>query len=326
MSTSESKQIYNEAKEALASASYPPRKLALLHTGIAAAASFATALLSYLLSSGIGDTGGLSGIGLRSGLETVQTLLTALISVLEPFWMLGFIAAALLLARRKNPTPKTLLRGFAYWGPALRMLLLEGLLYFAAVFVSFQIGSFLYMMTPLSAQFNELLAQLNASDALDADALNQLMAAMDSAALLRLFWSMAPFMLLPMLVAIVVLSYRLRLAQFLLMDMPQNGALFAIVTSFKLTRHNCLRLVKLDLRFWWFYALEVVVQVLCYGDLLLPLLGVELSMNAVLASFLFYALALIAQVGLYVWKKPRIFASYALFYDQLLPRQETENA
>ena len=67
--------------------------------------------------------------------------------------------------------------------------------------------------------------------------------------------------------------------------------------------------------------LEVVVGVLCYGDLLLAAFGVDWGTTGWLASLLFYALALGVQMGLYVWKKPQVFTSYALFYKILLPRQ-----
>ena len=87
-------------------------------------------------------------------------------------------------------------------------------------------------------------------------------------------------------------------------------------------KKNCAKLFLLDLRFWWFYGLEIVVQLLCYADLLLPLVGVQLGMNGVLASFLFYALALVCQVGLYAWKKPEVFTSYSLFYDDLLSKAQ----
>lgn len=154
----------------------------------------------------------------------------------------------------------------------------------------------------------------------------ELLMGLDSQVLMQIFWSMAPFLFLPALIVMVLLSYRLRMAQFLLMERPEFGAVFAVVTSFRLTKKNCLRLFMLDLRFWWFYVLDMVVLVLCYGDLILPLMGVELGMNGVLASFLFYALALVCQIVLYMWQKPQIITSYALFYDDLLPRQEEAEA
>lgn len=318
----DTKSLVREANQAVSAASYCPKKLTALHTGISAAASLLVALLTYLLSTGIGDIAGLGGIGTRAALETAQSLLELALSILAPFWALGFVAAALHLARRQEAAPRTLLNGFRRWGPALRLLLLEGVIYFAITFAAIQLGSFLYMMTPFSAPLNQLLEQLAAAGTADTAALTQMLLELDPKELMGIFWTMIPFMVLPALALIIPVSYRLRLAQYILMDEPPVGALFAIVLSFRLMKNNCVKLFRLDLRFWWFYALEVLVQILCYGDLLLPLVGVELGMDALLASFLFYALALVGQAGLYVWQKPQVFTSYALFYDGMLPKEQ----
>lgn len=316
------KNYISDAKAAVSAASYCPKKLTAIHAGIAAAASLLVALLTYLLSTGMGDTGGLGGIGTRAALETAQSILELAVSVLAPFWSLGFIAAALHLGRRQQATPHTLLRGFRRWAPALRMLLIEGAIYFAIVLTVMQVGAFLYMMTPFSAPLKELTQHLMDAGAADTAAMTQMLMELNSDTLMSIFWGMLPFLAIPAAALMIPISYRLRLAHFILMDQPQVGAMYAILCSFRLMKKNGIRLFALDLRFWWFYALEILVQVLFYGDLLLPLLGIAPGMNGVLASFLFYALALICQVGLYVWKKPQVFAAYALFYDHLLPREQ----
>lgn len=313
--------LMQEASERLASASYCPKKLTAIHAGIAAAASLAVALLTYLLGIGIDDTAGLGGISSRAALETAQTVLQVAVSILSPFWALGYISATIHLARGQAATPHSLLAGFRRWGAALRLLMLEGLIYCLAAFFTMQFGASIYAFTPAA---NELVTLLEGITVTDTSAVYELLSGLDSSAVMRIFWSMLPFMLLPPVVVVLLLSYRLRLAQYVLMDSPRTGALFAIAVSVRMTRKNCLRLFALDLRFWWFYLLEVLVQVVCYGDLLLPIFGVELGVNAVLASFLFFALAMVCQVGLYVWQKGRIFTCYALFYDDLLPRQMPE--
>ena len=326
MSFQHPKDLILEARETVSSASYSPKKLALLHTGITAAASVVVALLTYLLGTGIGETGGLGGISSRAALETAQSILELAVSMLSPFWAMGFVAAALQMARRNDATPSTLLQGFRRWAAVLRLLILQAVMYFGAIIISVQVGSFLYTITPFSNQLNELVSQRVAAGTTDTEAMRELLMGLDSQVLMQIFWSMAPFLFLPALIVMVLLSYRLRMAQFLLMERPEFGAVFAVVTSFRLTKKNCLRLFMLDLRFWWFYVLDMVVLVLCYGDLILPLMGVELGMNGVLASFLFYALALVCQIVLYMWQKPQIITSYALFYDDRLPRQEEAEA
>lgn len=324
MSDFRPKNLISEAKDALSCASYNPKKLALLHTGIAAGVSLVVALLTYFLDIGIGNSGGLSGMSNRAMLETTQSVLQLLISVLSPFWVLGFIAAALSWAHRQQTTPRTLMSGLRRWGPALRMLILQGLIYFVVIFVAMQIGSVIYTMTPAAQELDALVGDLVAGGNADPDALTSLLENLDEATLMNILLGMLPFLLIPMVLLLIPVIYRLRLAQYVLMDQPQFGALYAILQSFRLTKGNCLNLFKLDIRYWWFYALEILVTVLAYGDILLPLLGVTLNMSTVTASIVFYVLTLGAQLALYTWKKPQIYTTYALFYDSLLPQEEVQ--
>ena len=324
MSKFQPKQFISAGRQAVASASYDPKKLTLIHAGISAAVGFLVALMSYLLSESMDQVGGLSGMSHLAALETAQTLLESLLSILSPFWALGFMACAVRWVRGADPTPGTLLTGLRRWGPALRMMLLQGLLYVGVMMLCGQIGSFVFMLTPAFTQLQELLLPLQNADLTQLDSVEQLLLGLDFDTLLHIALTMFPFIFLPGLILVVLLAYRMRLAPYILMDEPRCGAVFAVLLSFKLTRRHTLELFRLDLNFWWFYALETVIVALCYGELFLPLLGLELGINPILASFIFYALALVCQVGLYVWQKPNIFATYALFYDGLLPRDAEE--
>ncbi len=318
------KDLISEAKKAVADASYSPKKLALIHTGIAAGVSLVLTLLTYFLDAGIGNTGGLSGIGNRALLETAQSVLQLAATVLSPFWALGFVAVALNLGYRRDVDGNTLLSGMHRWGPALRMFLLQGLIYFVVMMVAIQIGSFVYTMTPASAQLQALLEELLEAGAADADAMTVLLESLDEATMTKIVLSMLPFLLIPMALLLIPIAYRMRLAQYILMDEPRCGALFAITLSFRLTKGNCLKLLKLDLHYWWYYGLELLVTLVAFGDLLLPLLGVSLNMSAEIAAIVFYVLTLFGQLALYAWKKPQVFTSYALFYGSLLPKEQPE--
>lgn len=320
----DTKALILQARQAVAESSCNPKKLTAIHAGVAAAAGLIVALLSYLLGTGIGDTGGLSGIGPRAVLETAQSALSLAVSVFSPFWGLGFVAVAMRLARRESAEPRTLLTGFQIWGPALRLTILEGLLCAAVIFVTMQAGTYLYLLSPLSASAAALLQQVAALNPTDSAALLDLMATLDQQTINAIAWSALPFLVIPPLAVLIPLSYRLRLAQYLLLDQPRRGAMAAIVLSFRLMKKNCLKLFTLDLRLWWFYALEVLVLLLSYGDMLLPLAGVASENNGVLLTFLFYTLALICQFGLYIWQKPQVMASYVLFYEGLLPKEDAQ--
>lgn len=321
MSDFNSKALVLEAKQAVADSTYSPKKLTLIHAGIAAGASLVIALLTYFLDAGIGNTGGLSGIGNRAILQTVQSVLQLLINVLSPFWAMGFIAAAVSLARRQQATVHTLAKGIRRWGPALRLLLLQSVLYFLVVMVAVQLGSTLYALTPASDQLSTLLDDLQGTDT---GAVTDFLENLDEATLMHLMLGMLPFLLLPMIALLIPLVYRMRFAEYVLMDDPRCGAFFALMVSFRMTKGNCLKILKLDIRYWWFYALEVLVSLLAYGDILLPLLGVPLNMSTITASMVFYVLALGGQLLLYTWKKPQVFTTYALLYDSLLPKEQVQ--
>lgn len=313
MSDFRPKELISEARLSVGEATYSPKKLTLLHTGVAAGLSLVLSLLTYFLDVGIGNTSGLSGLESRAVLETAQSVLQLFVFVFSPFWALGFVASGLRWSRRQDAVPATLCKGLRRWGPAVRMFLLQALIYFAVVFVAVEIGSVLYSLTPASDAVQDLIARTETDD------LSTFLSELDDAAYTEILLGMLPFILIPMLVAVVPVFYRLRFASYLLVDDPRCGALYAVVTSWRMTKRNCLKLLRIDIRYWWYYLLEAAVLLLSAGDVLATLLGIELNMSAMTASIVFYVLALGAQLTLYAWKKPQLFASYALLYDRLRP-------
>ena len=295
------------------------KRLVLLWAGVTAALSLLTGLLSHLLSSGIAGTGGLSGIGLRSILSTAQQILSTATTVALPFWTLGYQRAMLNIARGQRSDEKTLLSGFRRFGPGLRLMLLEGLLMGVVFMFVFYVALLLLFMTPLAEPIYGVLEPV--MESLMADPYS----AMDEALKGSMMEAMMPIALCSLglcLIVLLPLIYRLRLTQLRLMDDPGCGALAAIGTSLQLTKGNCLKLLKLDLGFWWFYLLEGTVAAISYGDSILPMLGIALPISADTAFWLFYVVALAVQVLLYAAFHNRITATYALFYDSLLPHPE----
>ena len=323
MSISLQKQLLSDADDAVQTAAYSPRKLVLIHTGVLAALNLLALALQFVLSGASEGTGGLAGLGTQAMLETAQVVLTMAMQILSPFWEFGLVLAALMLCRRQNPGPKSLLSGFFRFGPVLRLLILEAIIYFIAVLVAAQAGSFVYMLSPASQPLVELTEQM--MQAGSEEAMLEMLQALDEGTVMSLLLDLLPYILIPALVIIVPLSYRLRLAQYVVMDEQKVGAFYAISQSLRLTRKRCLQLLRLDLKLWWFYALQVVALAVCYGDMLLPQLGVTLDMNPEAASLAFYAVGLALQILLHWWKMPQVMTAYAGFYDRLCP-QRAENA
>ena len=313
------KALKDQAQKLLDRCDNAPRKLTLINSGVFLGLSLVISLITLALNRGIAGTGGLSGIQTRNILQTIQSVLNLVYTVTQPFWLIGLGYVYMQTVRKQTPQTQSLLRGFHRFGPVLRLLILEAVIYFAAVLVAAQVGSFVYMLSPASQPLVELTEQMMeaGSDA----AMLEMLEALDNDAMMSILLGMLPYILIPALVIMIPLSYRLRLAQYVVMDEQRVGAFYALSQSLRLTRRRCLQLLRLDLRLWWYYALQVVVLAVCYGDMWLPLLGVTLDVSSEVASLAFYAVGLALQLGLHWWKMPQVMTAYAGFYDRLCPKR-----
>ena len=313
--------LRNEADRALHGAVVSPKKLIAIHSGVAIGLELLLSVLSHLLGQGIAGTGGLSGIGMRAVLETAQTVLQFVSLVLLPFWSIGYIRAVLQWADWAPADAPVLLHGFRRWGAVLRLQLLQGFLYCALLLVGAQLAGVIFLLTPAAQPLYALTEELAAAGITDPYDL------MENEAYMAAAMKMVPYVLAVAALLVAPLAYRLRFAEYILMDIPQAGALGAMLGSWHLTRRNCLSLLKLDLRFWWFYLAQGLIVLLGYGDMLLPMLGVQLGVDADVAMFGFYIAALICEFVLFVWQKNRVFTVYGLAYRQLaVPRQPESQA
>lgn len=305
-----------QGRVALDNASYPTRKLIMIHSGVTIGVGLLLSVLSYLLDMGIAQTGGLGGIGIRTVLETAQSLLQTANVLLLPFWSIGYIRTMLQWTRREEADLTTLLFGFRCLGPVLRLMILQGAIYVFLGMMGAYAGAAFFLTTPSAQPIYVLMQELAESGVTDPYAL------MENEAYVSASMAMAPYMAAVAALIIIPVAYRLRFAQFALIDQPRQGALRAMVQSWHMTRKSCGKLLKLDLHFWWFYLAEGLIMLLGYGDLLLGMLGISLNIDADVAMFAFYVAALLCEFGLYVWKKNEVFAVYALAYDQLNAPQE----
>jgi len=309
------KLLRADANAAVAGFGKTAVKLIAIHAGLSIGANFILSLLSYLLDMGIAQTGGLSGIGTRTLLETVQQILQTVVSIALPFWQMGYVFSALQMARGESADSVNLLVGFRHFGPILRTHILRGVVYFVLMMFGAQVACYVFLLTPAAknvmAIMEEMLAAMDPAEPLDYEAL------LNNEAYMQAMMPAVPYVLAGMVLPVIPFLYRLRMMDFALMDDPGKGAFYAFGKSMRITRKNCLAIFRMDLHFWWYYLLQMLTLALGYGDVLLPLLGVQLDVNADLAMYLFYALALIAEFGLYVWKKNQVTATYVLLYDQI---------
>lgn len=308
--------IKSEAAAALNAAPRQSKKLVLIHAGVSAAVLLVLSLIDLLLQQQIASTSGLGGLGARTILSTAQTIVEYIGSVALPFWNMGYIFAVLAMSRREKAEPPVLLEGFRKFGPVLRLLLLQNALFLGLAILCFYPSLILFLISPLATPLSTVLEPLVTDASL-----------IDTAALLEnpeVLAAIVPLLILFCVIYLLLaipMFYRFRMANFALADAPKSGAFAAFRSSSQMMRGNRWALFRLDLSFWWFYLLQAVSAVLCYGDVLLARLGIELPVSSDVSYFLFYALGLAAQTALYYWARNQVTVAYAKVYDAL--RQPT---
>lgn len=305
------------ARGHLAGAAYDPRKLALIHTAVSVGAALVIALLGYYLDHWIsGTASGLSGMGTRRILETVQMTLQYVQGLALPFWEIGFIFVALRLWRQEPVQPKDMLEGFRRFRQVLGLRLTEVCLYVGAGVGCMYLSSFLFMLTPMAQPMVEFMTPYM-NEATTVEQVQEVLTGMPLDQLLQM--SMPFFAIFGVIFGIVFLMmhYKFRLASHLMMDQPNIGAMRALFFSSRLTKKKRWALLKLDLSFWWFYGLMGLSVVVCYMDLLLPMMGIPLSMSGDVAWLVFYVLGLIVQLAVFWWGKSYVQTTWAAAYETL---------
>ena len=279
------------------------RTIALIYSGVALGVSFLLTLVNFLLGRQIDGTSGLQGMDTRTMLSTAQAVLAVLSTVALPFWDMGFYAAALDFSREKPAQDSRLLEGFYRFGRVLAFLLLQVLFLTILAIICFYGATMLYILSP----FSDSLFMKMESVLANMDPANPDMAAVES-----LLPSLLPLYAVAGLVALAVVvpaMYRLRLGQWYLMD-KDIAAKAALRASARAMKRQCWSLFRLDLRFWWYYVLQVLALAVAYLDMLLP------GLDGDVAFFATYAVSLALQFGLSVLVMPKVQVAYALFYNE----------
>lgn len=319
MTLPSSRQLREDAGRQLSKAR-EPQKIVLIYTGILLGVSAFSTVAQYLLGSGISQTGGLRNLGLRSMLSTVSNILPIAQYVILLCLGLGFAAAALRIARGQFASPKTLKAGFERFWPLAKCTLLQSLILLAVGFGSFYLAMAIYMFSPFSEGFFTIITPLLADESILSTGIPVLDEA-TSLALMDQMWPMFIIFGILFLALAIPVTYRYRLVNYLIIDRPGIGAFAALRTSNSLMKGNKRRFFRLDLSFWWYYVLLSLASVVCYGDLVLAMLGISLPMSSTVSYFLFYALFLAADFGIYWFNLNRVEVTYALAYDALIPKQ-----
>ena len=315
MNIRDRRAVHAAAQQALSAAPGEPKKVVLAYTLITCAIALSFAAISMMLGDKISATGGLSNMGMRSILSTGQSVLPLVQMVISVGMGLGYHVAVLNMIRGRFSEPRTLVEGFRRFGPALRAVLLQALVYVGLGIVAMQLSSYIFMMLPVSDEFFTIMEPLVSSVSILDSGLT-----LDEATVMALIPAMAPMMWILLAVFLLLflpMAYRFRMVSFSLADDDRPGAIAAMVKSARMMRRNRVALFRLDLSMWWFYALQVLISLVCYGDVILALLGVALPWNATVSYFLFFGLSLVIQAVSYYFFMNRVYTVYGVVYESL---------
>ena len=310
--------LRHQAEKHLDFAAYSPRRLVLIHTAVSLGASLVIGLLNLLFSQMIAQTGGLGGMATRSMLETAQAVLELAVTIALPFWNIGLTRAALCWARGELAEVPTLLEGFRRTRSVLGVKLFTLFIFLGLSMAVSYLGTMLFLFTPFAGSLTEALDPIMQ----DASALNPELLLSDDA-FAQLSSAAVPLLVfLGIVFAAIAIPvwYRVRFADFAVMD--GNRSLFSMLHSFRITKKKALAVFKIDLRFWWFYLLQLLTVALCYGDSILAALGVAIPMSAEVSYVFFYALGIVLQGLLLWWYQAKVSVTYALAYETLCAESE----
>lgn len=297
-----------DADRALARGREPKKVIGGL-IGALALLWLAVMAIDYILDVQLSKSGGLSDLSFSALLSTFQLALP-LVQLGFTFCLnLGFQSALLRISRGHYADHTDLKTGFQRFWPLLRMTLLQFSLYFALCFALVYPCTAVYLMTPFADEFWVLAETLTV---------------IDEAAMEQLSTILQPMMIIFTIVyaiACTPIYFRFRMANYILLDKPNERPIMALRNSNRMMRGNRLQLFKVDLNLWWYHGLNALLLVISYGNLLLPMLGVSLPWSADVSYYIFTGIYLIGTLAVYYFLRNRAEMTYIRFYEALRPEE-----
>ena len=298
------------------------RQIVAVYAALALGLTALVTVANYILGVQIDNFGGLSNLSKRTTLSTIQSMLPLAQSAVAMCLDVGYIAAMLRIARGMYSSPQTLRLGFDRFWVLLRCSIFKGLLLVGVVFVSMYAGITLFLWTPFAESAEEILLPLvSQMSVLDTSFV------IDDATYAQLMQAMIPCFIICGIMILILggpMFYGFRMVNYVIIEKPGMSALAAMRASKMMMRGNRLQLLKLDLSFWWYYLATAAVMAVCYGDVLLPMLGVTLPVSETVAFFGFYVLYLAASFVLLYFLRNRVEVAYALAYDAVKPKEQQD--
>ena len=314
MDTLNPKNLRQQAQTALRRGR-EPKKLIYTYAGITLAVGLIVLLADLWLNQQIEGTGGLGNLGTRTIFETVRQMLPIGSGVISLCLNLGFLGGMMRICRGQYADQTDLKAGFRKFWPLIRLSLLEALLILGVVFLAMQVGSTVVMFTPWAEPLMEVLMPIYETGTLT----------IEESQIGLLLRAMAPMLIIMGVLALVMLVpllFRLRMANFFLLDDPRGKAMAAIRESNRIMKGRFLQMLKVDLSLWVYYAATIVMTLVLYSDLILALMGIPTPMDGEIFGITILLVSLVMQFGIQALLRPQAEATFLKAYDALREKKQ----
>lgn len=312
------KILKKNAAERVAAAEHS-QKIVLIYAGIITALAALVTIVNFTLDLQIAKLGGLSNMGLRSIFSTIQSVLPMVQTMVVMCLDIGYLAAMLRISREQYTSEHTLKLGFERFWVMIRFSLIQSAIYTLAAMVTCWVAVQVYLITP----FSNAIIDMVTPEMADPNVVMELL--QDPVFTSQIMTAMIPLLIICGILYAAVcipISYSLRMCRYVIIDKPGQGAMFAIKESRSMMRGSRMRLFRLDVSMWWWFAISFGSTLLAYGDTLLPMLGISLPFSATAAYYIFFALYLLVQFAACYFLRNRVEVVYAQVYNALKPREK----
>ena len=297
-------------------------KIVLIYCALTLGLSALATVVNYLLDAQMDGLTGLSSISKRTTLSAIQSTLTFALPLVTMCLETGYQAAMLRTARGQYTSEQTLRLGFDRFWVLMRCSIFMGIRFAITLFLCVYAGIVVFMMLPISQPAMDVLRPYLAQMSVLSGEL-----VLDEGAYVQFAQAVWPaYVICGVLYALaaIPLWYSYRMGRYIVIDKPGMGALAVLRASKQMMRKNRIALFKLDMSFWWFYLVQLLASAVCYGDMILPMLGIDLPGNEDVWFFVFMACYFAIHFAANYFLRSRVEVSYALAYDCIKPEEKND--
>lgn len=314
------KALKSAAAVTLSRASCNPKKLALIHSGVLLGVSLLLLVIDYVTNHVLANFGGLSAMTVQAMASSSLTMMNLTVTLLTPVWSAGFLLCTLKWVRGEAVGPKDLKGGFSRFLPLLKLTIAKGLMTVAVVIISCYAALMVFTLTPLSNGMTDLIAPFLTEEAADIAVI------MEQIPQDQLMQSLIPFYPLALgafAFLYYIFLYRLRFAEYFILDHRTDRAKVAMALSTRLLHRRKKDLLKLDLSFWWYYVATALLAIIGYLDVILAFVGMPLPFDPAVNYFVPFLLYIAGTLLLEVHALPYMQTVYTESYCRLTePKEE----